>query len=207
MMGRSARPGPRRILLALGVAATLTGTAGLAARQQPSTPGPPGPQGTLRQQEIAVGIDAGAVRFLILPLDESVTRLLAPDTHGALRAVLEAKQDEVSEVARRHGAAAPTVFLVQAFGVGESGAFEPDQLTIVSQNRYFTPLGVVAVSPRWSEHRVPQRETATALFVYEAGIDLWAPFTVGYREHVSFDWTRSVRQLERERARLGRRPG
>jgi hypothetical protein len=56
------------------------------------------------------------------------------------------------------------------------------------------------MSPSFGDRQVAQRETATAIYIYEDGLRLFDPFTIGY-DGVSTDaWARILRTLERESA-------
>ncbi len=56
---------------------------------------PPAGLGSLRQEDIAVRLDLGNVQFRIMPLDELILRLLAPDSYSALHSLREASDDEI----------------------------------------------------------------------------------------------------------------
>ena len=49
---------------------------------------PPG-YGTLRRDDIVVSLSTGTVAVQVLPLDEQVIRLLAPDTYRSLRQLIQ----------------------------------------------------------------------------------------------------------------------
>ena len=166
---------------------------------------PPAGFGTLRQEDVAVRVDAGSIQLRLMPLDELILRLLAPDSYSALHALREASSADIGEIARRTNAAEPGIFLVTVFASVEQAEFDPEQLTIVSRNRLFRPAGILPMSPLWNQHRLAQRETATAVYVFEDGIAVLEPFTVDYGGVRSDQWGRALRRIERERARIGAR--
>ena len=51
---------------------------------------PPPGHGTLRQEEISLSLTSGALRILVTPLEESATRVTAPDTYRRLSSMSNA---------------------------------------------------------------------------------------------------------------------
>jgi hypothetical protein len=137
-----------------------------------------------------------------LPLDERVIRLLAPDTYSSLVELRRTRAAEIAAAARRGGADSTAAFVVTFFGLQPDTRFEPDQLYISSQNSFFRPIGVVAVTPRWSEGQLGQREQAVAIYLFQPGIAVLQPFTLFYAERSSTAWESSLRLLEAERSRV-----
>ncbi len=163
---------------------------------------PPAGYGTLRQDDVSITLQVGSVSTQILPLDEWVIRLLAPDTYRSLHSLQVSVADSVSEIARRHGIARPAVFLVTFFGLQEFARFEPEIVTITSQNRFFRPVAILPRSPQWTLRQLAQRETASAIYVYEEDIQLREPFSVSYGSSSSDRWEQVLRTLDRERSRV-----
>jgi hypothetical protein len=56
------------------------------------------------------------------------------------------------------------------------------------------------VSPAFDDRQLNQRETATAVYLYESGIRLADPFILSYNGISSNQWERTLHILERERA-------
>ena len=103
------------------------------------------------------------------------------------------------------------MFLVRFFAVQASVRFEPEFLTITSQNRLFRVLEIIPLSPIWSGHQLNQRETATAIYVFDDGIRIMDPMTLSYGFVSTDRWGVLVRVLDTERASViaraaGRRP-
>ena len=113
---------------------------------------PPAGYGTLRQEDIALRIQAGDIRVRALPLDERIIRLLAPDSYRALSGLKKLKTATIDTIAQRYGVSNPTLFVVTFFAERERAPFTPEDVTITSRGRFFRPLGIVPISPRWSEH-------------------------------------------------------
>ena len=176
-----------------------------AAAQQPTpVPGqtdlPPAGYGTLGQDDIGIRLRTQDFVISIMPLDEGVIRLLAPDTYQSMHRLLESKADELADLARRNGISAPSVFLVSFFGTQTRTRFEAEALTITGQNRLFRPRAFLPVSPSFGDRQVSQRETATAIYIFEDGLRMLDPFTVGYDGVSTNGWARVLRTLDRERA-------
>lgn len=193
----------RATLLICGLLPWLAGTA-LAQdtiRVVTDTAGlPPAGFGTLRQSDVAVRLETATLQLRLLPLHEGIIRLLAPDTYTSLHRLRQSKENQIREVARRYGIRDPAVFIVTFFAQQDRARFEPEILTITSQNRFFRPLEILPLSPLWNRRQLNQRETATAVYIYEDGIRLLDPFEVAYDGVSSARWERSLRTLDRERA-------
>jgi hypothetical protein len=168
---------------------------------------PPAGYGTLRQEDVAVRLRTATLQIRALPLDERVTRLLAPDTYASLHKLQESMASGVAEAAARAGIHAPTLLFVTFFGIQEQARFVPDDLTITSRNRFFRPVAILPITPRWSEQQLAQRETASAVYLYEDGIALFDPFALSYGGTTSTDWERTLPTLDRERAAVLARAG
>ena len=136
----------------------------------------------------------------MIPLDERIIRLLAPDTYGSMHRLLESKSDEIAGTARRYGIRDPVVFLVSFFGTQPQTRFDPDALTITGQNRFFRPAAILPMSPQFSDRQLNQRQTATAIYIYQDGIRLLDPFTLSYEGVSTNRWEQVLRTLDRERA-------
>ncbi|MEE8133621.1 MAG: hypothetical protein V3T56_01110 [Gemmatimonadales bacterium] len=199
----------RGVLLAIILPAVLPFE--LLVGQQDTTDYPPAGFGTLRQEAISIGFRTNEFEIQVVPLDERIIRLLAPDTYRSLHRLKSTKSDELDAVAARYGLRTPNVFLVRFFGVQPRVRFEPEFLTITSQNRLFRVLEIISLSPLWSGRQLNQRETATAIYVFDDGIRIMDPMTLSYAFASTDRWGALVRALETERASViaraaGRRP-
>jgi hypothetical protein len=190
----------------LAVLALLCAVSHLAA-QAPSDSAdlPPAGFGTLRQEQVAVRLATGSVQLRVLPLDERIIRLLAPDTYASLRQLRVAHADDVQRLATQHGLRRPDLFLVTFFGLESQAEFSPEDLTVTSQNRLFRPAGIIPLSAQWSVLQLKQRETASAIYLFEEGIVLLEPLTVSYDGVSSSQWEQALRAIEMERARVDSR--
>jgi hypothetical protein len=188
----------RRIARVVVIASLLSPT--WLAGQQDTTDYPPAGFGTLRQDAISIGLRTTEFEIQIIPLDERVIRLLSPDTYRSLHRLKTTRANELEDVASRYGLRQPKVFLVRFFGLQPSVRFEPEFLTITSQNRLFRVLEIIPMSPLWSGRQLNQRETATAVYVFEDGIRTLDPMTLSYSIASTDAWGALLRNLERERA-------
>jgi hypothetical protein len=161
---------------------------------------PPAGFGTLRQEDVAVRLETGTFAMRVIPLDEGILRLLAPDSYASLHRLRETRASEIAEAAARAAVTSPVVFAVTFFGLQQQARFVAEDVTITSRNRLFRPVGILPLSPRWHEQQLLQRETATAVYLYEDGIALLEPFAVSYGGMSSDHWGRILPVLDRERA-------
>jgi hypothetical protein len=161
---------------------------------------PPAGFGTLRQDDVSLRLRTTTVLIQVVPLDERVIRLLSPDTYSSLHRLVESKADELNEAASRLGISTPSLFLVTFFGLEREARFNPDDLTVTSQNRLFRPAQTFPLSPLWSAQQLGQRETATAIYLFEDGIRTLDPFAIEYVGRRNDNWEQVLRTLERERA-------
>ena len=168
---------------------------------------PPAGYGTLRQEDVAVRLRAATFQLRVLPLDERVIRLLAPDSYASLHKLQESLASSIADAAAQGGIHAPTIMLVTFFGLQDQARFVPEDVTITSRNRFFRPVAILPISPRWSEQQLSQRETASAVYLYEDGIALFDPFAVSYGGVTATDWERTLPTLDRERAAVLARAG
>ncbi len=163
---------------------------------------PPSGFGTLRRENISVRLETATLQLTVFPLDEGVIRLLARDSFESLHRLRVSKAQEIADAAAAHGIREPTLFVVTFFGLQDQARFRPEEVNITNQNRFFRPLAVLPLSPLWGDLRVNQRETVTAVFLYENSIDLLEPLTVSYEGTSSDRWSSVLREMERERSRV-----
>ena len=195
---------PALLLGALTACASGGGT-GLprpATAQQPQADQlPPAGFGTLHLDDIALLFETGDLRIRVLPLDERVIRLLAPDSYESMSGVKRLKAAEIEEAARRYGMAEPALFSVRFYGLRERAPFSPEELTLQSRGRFFRPIGFVPMSPDWGERQLSQRGVAIAIVLYEPGMALFEEdLVVSYQGASTRAWGGVAKVLERERS-------
>lgn len=187
------------VWVALAIAA-VTGRAQAQNASDSARDIPPAGYGTLRQDDIAVLLSTPLLQIRVLPLDERVIRLLTNDTYTALHGLKEMERTPIASAAAQYGITDPSLFVVTFFGLQPRAEFVPEDVTITSRNRFFRPIGIIPLSPRWGDRQLNQRETATAVYVFENGISVLESFTVTYEGASSRSWDSVLRKLDSERA-------
>jgi hypothetical protein len=162
----------------------------------------PAGYGTLKRDDIVVRFATDQIEIQVLPLAESVIRLLAPDTYRSLEGLLKSKAKEIQDAAQRAGVARPALVMVTFFGVVPQARFSPEDLNITSQGSLFRPVAIVPLSPRWSSYQLDAREQAVAIYLFEEGISFREGLTVSYQGLSNDSWTGVLPRLDRERARV-----
>jgi hypothetical protein len=158
--------------------------------------------GTLRRDDIVIRFATPNVEIQVLPLDQQVIRLLAPDTYRSLNQLIQSKAADLADAEARGGTQNPTLVMVTFLGVVPQARFQPEELTITSRGRLFRPVGIVPLSPTWSSFQLDARQQAAAIYLFEPGISVREELTVTYEGQSSDAWTRSLRLLDQERARV-----
>lgn len=189
-----------RRLLASGVAMVmLAGSVPLSAQSNDSLPAG---YGTLRRDDIVVRFTTGTLDIQVLPLHEQVIRLLAPDTYLSLLQLIQGRREELIEAARRAGTDSSTLVMVTFFGLVPQARFNPEDLSITSHGRLFRPIGIVPLSPTWGSYQLEAKQQALAIYLFDPDISFRETLSVSYQGMASEAWTRSLRLLEQERARV-----
>lgn len=165
---------------------------------------PPG-FGSLRRDDLAIRFRTAQVEIQLLPLDESVIRLLAPDTYRSFSALLKQRAADLVDAAERGAVSDPKIFMVTFLGVVPAARFSPEDLTLTSRGRLYRPVGIVPLSPRWSSYQLDAREQASALYLFDSAVELDEPLTAAYQGQANESWARAVTLLQRERARAAAR--
>src|SRR3954462_5778387 len=156
--------------------------------------------GSLRQDDIAIRIELQGLIVRAIPLDESLIRLLTPDSYRALRDLQESNKQSIAAVTRRTGGRAPDIWYVSFYGVQPDVHFSPMELVITSSGRDFRVLEILPLSARFGEQRLSQRETQSAIYLFDEAIDLDQPLTVTFQNIRNEDWEQILTRIERERA-------
>ena len=184
-----------------GVAAADTSR---AERRGPAdtTPGlVPAGFGTLRQDDLSLRITSSSLQVKASPLDESIIRLLSPDSYRAMSEIRRSKSEAIALVARRNGARDVSVWYVSFFAVerGET-RFSPREFIITNVGREFRPLDVLPLTPGFGEQRLRQNGRQDALYVFDGQLDVQQPLSVSYATERNDDWSRILPLIERERS-------
>lgn len=199
------------VAAALSIAACgpSTKSSGDAARAEPAaamqddTIGmslvPPG-YGTLHQEDIAIKLQFEAIQVKLIPLDESVIRVMAPDSYRAMRNLLESAQPQITTMSNRRGLRRQSVWYVSFFGLQPDVRFSPMEITITNSGRDFRPVELIPLSSGFGSNRLKQRETQSAIYLFEDGINVEQPITVSMGGQQNASWDNTLRQIQRERA-------
>jgi hypothetical protein len=195
--------------------AAATGTSSssaspIAANPQADTAGlallPPG-YGSLRQDDLSLHIDAGTVLVRALPLDEALIRLLTPDSYRALHDLKEGSRSQIDAIARRYGGRPVSVWLISFYGVEPNARFTPGDLIVTSGGRDFRPYDILSLTVGFGENRLRQRETQSALYVYDGDVQVNQPVSIAYQGAIDASWDQTLQTIERERAMVRARAG
>lgn len=156
--------------------------------------------GTLRQDEIAIRMELQGLIVRAIPLDENLIRLLTTDSYRALRELQESNKQSIAAVTRRTGGRAPDLWYVSFYGVEPDVHFSPMELVITSGGRDFRALEVLPLSSGFGEQRLKQRETQSAIYLFDENIDLDQPLVVTFQNVRDDTWEQILPRVERERA-------
>ena len=147
---------------------------------------PPPGYGTLRQDEISLSLTSGTLRILVTPLEESATRVTAPDTYRRLSSLSNAHRNTPGM------AESATLFLVSFFSE------QPDQR--------FVPEEVQQPVDDQQVH-LGQRVTEMAVYAFNDNVDLKSDLVVAYGLEQTAAWSAILRRIQAERARARARVG
>jgi hypothetical protein len=156
--------------------------------------------GTLRQEDIAVQLQLTGVQMRAIPLDESVIRVLKPDSYRNLRVLQETKQTDVAALTRRYGVPRFSLWYVTYYGMAQEARFSPQEFAIVSNGREYRPLDVVPLTNGFGENRLRLRETQSAIYLFDGALDVNQPLTLRVQGTESDSWQETLRRVERERS-------
>ena len=158
--------------------------------------------GTLRRDDVAVRITTDQVDIQVLPLSEGIIRLLAPDTYTSLSDLVRTRRWAVDSVAAQMAVPRPTLVLVTFVGLVPQARFSPEDVNLASGGQLYRPIGIVPITPGWGSYQLEARAQASAIYLFDEGITFREDLTVSYQNRSSTAWSRSVRILDQERARV-----
>jgi hypothetical protein len=136
-----------------------------------------------------------------IPLDETVIRVLSPDSYRALHELAGSQGGRTAEVQRRNGLSRISTWYLSFYGleVGES-RFSPMEVIISNVGQDFRPLDVIPISAGFGTQRVRQKEVQHALYLFDGQLDINQPLTLAYEAARSNEWSGVLERIERERA-------
>jgi hypothetical protein len=157
--------------------------------------------GTLRQDDISVRVQlTGGLSVRALPLDESVIRVLSPDSYRALRDIMASRRTALDSLHRRFRLPRYSVWFVSFFAQEQGETrFSPLEFIITNTGRDFRPLDVVPLTPGFGEYRLRQREVQSALFVFDGQLDVNQPLSVIVETTEGGGWPDTLKRIDRER--------
>lgn len=158
--------------------------------------------GSLRRDDIVIRFSTGTFEVQVLPLDEQVIRLLAPDTYRSLHQLVKSRYTDIAEAASRAATDQAILMMVTFLAVVPQARFNPEDLNITSRGRLFRPVAIVPLSPTWSSFQLEARQQAAAIYLFDPGISLREQMAVSYQGLSSDTWNNSIRLLDQERARV-----
>ncbi|HEX9563135.1 MAG TPA: hypothetical protein VF981_04160 [Gemmatimonadaceae bacterium] len=168
----------------------------------------PAGYGSLRQEDIAIRIQRRGLQVQAIPLDETIIRLLSPDSYRALREQINSRAAALEELSRRTGLRGFSVWLVRFHGVEQGETiFSPMEFIVTSVGRDFRPIDVLPVTPGFGQQRLRQREVQTALYVFDPQVNVNQPLVVQYETGRNADWSVVLTRIERERVLVRSRAG
>ncbi len=216
MKQATTRLSPTVVTLALAVACAPTPAPETSATARDSAAGereaasqliPPG-FGTLRQDDIALRVQQFGLQVRAIPLDETVIRVLSPDSYRALRDLVASQRTRIGDVQQRTGMQRVSLWYVSFFGVEQGETrFSPMEFIITNVGRDFRPLDVVPLSPGFGSQRLRQREVQHALYVFDGQVDVNQPLAIAYETARNAEWAVVLQRVERERALVRSRAG
>lgn len=171
-----------------------------AARDSNAMLVPPG-FGTLRQDDIALRVSQFGLQVRAIPLDETVIRVLSPDSYRALRDLVTSQRERLAQLQRRTALPRLSLWYVSFFALEQGETrFSPMEFNISNVGRDFQPLDVIPLSPGFGSQRLRQREVQHALYVFDGQVDVNQPLAIVYETARNDEWSLLLHRIERERA-------
>lgn len=161
----------------------------------------PAGYGTLRQEDVAIRVQYQGMIARFLPLDESIIRLLAPDSYQALRDIQDSKRGEIQSMTRRYSLIRPRLWYVSFSGLEQGETrFSPLELMITSGGRDYRPVDAIALTPGFGEQRLGPRETQAALYLFDGDVNVDQALTLTFQTVRNNAWGGTLQRIERERS-------
>lgn len=168
----------------------------------------PAGYGSLKQEDIAIRVARGGLQVQAIPLDETIIRVLSPDSYRALREQLANRQPSLDSLARRTGLSGFSVWLVRFHGLEQGETpFSPMEFIVTSVGQDFRPIEVLPVTPGFGQQRLRQREVQQALYAFDPQVNVNQPLTVQYETSRNSEWPLILSRIERERVLVRSRAG
>ncbi|NNG15588.1 MAG: hypothetical protein HKM89_03835 [Gemmatimonadales bacterium] len=159
---------------------------------------PPAGYGTLEQSRLAVTIRTDELEIRFVPLDERVTRLLAPDAYRSLHELVASRRAGIDSL----GIPDPGLMLVTFFSKRPDVLFDAQLISIEVRSRRYRPIGVIPYSSNFTSGQLGTREQATGIIVFDSELAVYEPMTFAYDLLTTNGWERNLGAIERERSRV-----
>jgi hypothetical protein len=163
---------------------------------------PPVGYGSLKQDNVSMRLVSSDVEVRFLPLDERLTRLLAPDAYQSLHGLLQSRQREVDSLARSTGLSNPGVVLVSFFGLRSGAPFDPQNVTLIYRGQIYRPEAVLSQTGNFTSRQLDVRQSASGLLFFEQPVPVYERFEVQYGSSTAVWNDEILRRIERERSRV-----
>lgn len=164
--------------------------------------------GSLKQDDVSLRVSQFGLQVRAIPLDETVTRVLSPDSYRALRDLVASQAERIREVQRRTGLPTLSLWYVSFFGVEQGETrFSPMEFIISNVGRDFRPVEVIPLSPGFGAQRLRQREVQHGLYVFDGQVDVNQPLAITYETARNAEWAIVLQRIERERSLVRSRAG
>lgn len=162
---------------------------------------PPG-YGSFKQEDLSLRLSSSSLQVRAVPLDESIIRLMSPDSYRAMSELKRSKQAAIAAVARRNAAVRELSLWYVSFFAVERGEtrFSPREFIITNVGRDFRPLEIIPLTPGFGEQRLKQNGRQDAIYVFDGQLDAQQPLSISYETARNDDWTNLLPAIERERA-------
>lgn len=160
---------------------------------------PPPGYGTLLQEEVSIPLVSRGLEIRVTPLDESVTRVTAPDTYGRLSGIAAAN--------RGSSPAGASLFLVSFFTDQDGLRFVPEEVQLISRGLRVRPAAIHPITPGWGQRRLAQRRTEMAVYAFEGTVDLESDLVLAYGLDQTRAWSGILPNIRAERGRARARAG
>ena len=204
-----------------GIAVALSACGGSGVTPSSATPPPlatpvrdtgstgliPAEFGSLKQDDISIRFQLRGLLVRATPLDESIIRVLARDSYRSLRDRRESERDRIAALAARYGVRGFSVWSISFHGLEPDVRFSPMDVVVSSGGRDFRPVEIIPLTSGFGENRLDQRDTQSALYLFDDAVDVNQPLTVMVETVRSSGWAEALRLIERERALVRSRAG
>jgi len=186
---------------------TATPPAGDIARDTLGAGMVPAGFGSLKQDDISVRLQLRGLLVRATPLDESVIRVLAPDSYRSLRDRRDSERDRIAAFAARYGVRRFSIWSISYYGLEPDVRFSPMDVVISSVGRDFRPIELIPLTAGFGQNRLDQRDTQSALYLFDETVDVNQPLTITVETTRSTGWQETLQLIERERALVRSRAG